>query len=134
MRLKRKAAAWDDRFDGAHFATFPMDLIEPCILAGCPVGEYVLDPFAGSGTTGIVAALLGRNADLIELNPDYAGMAIGRLKTVPVTQGRFRPDTIYGCRTCANRIGTLVIEVEAFVALAVTDRVPDGRQPLTTRS
>ena len=62
-------------FKGAHFATFPTDLIEPCILAGCPEGGTVLDPFGGSGTTGVVATLHKRNAVLIELNPDYIEMA-----------------------------------------------------------
>jgi DNA modification methylase len=55
----------------AHFATYPPELIKPCILAGCPAGGVVLDPFAGSGTTGAVALGLGRSAILIELNPDY---------------------------------------------------------------
>jgi DNA modification methylase len=55
----------------AHFATYPPELIKPCILAGCPAGGVVLDPFAGSGTTGKVALELGRSAILIELNPDY---------------------------------------------------------------
>lgn len=58
-------------FKGAHFATFPPDLIEPCILAGCPVGGVVLDPFAGSGTTGMVAKQNNRDFILIELNADY---------------------------------------------------------------
>lgn len=65
-------------FKGAHFATFPPDLIEPCILAGCPEGGTVLDPFGGAGTTGLVADRLGRNAVLIELNPEYADMARNR--------------------------------------------------------
>ncbi len=55
----------------AHFATYPPDLIKPCILAGTRVGDTVLDPFAGSGTTGMVALELGRRAVLIELNPAY---------------------------------------------------------------
>jgi DNA modification methylase len=55
----------------AHFATFPPELIRPCIKAGCPAGGTVLDPFGGSGTTGLVAEQEGRNAILIELNPDY---------------------------------------------------------------
>lgn len=66
-------------FSGAHFATFPPDLIEPCILAGCPVGGTVLDPFFGAGTTGLVADRHGRNAIGIELNPEYAAMARERL-------------------------------------------------------
>lgn len=66
-------------FSEAHFATFPPKLIEPCIKAGCPEGGTVLDPFAGAGTTGLVADRLGRNAILIELNPDYAEMARNRI-------------------------------------------------------
>lgn len=66
-------------FKGAHFATFPEALIEPCILAGCPVGGTVLDPFAGSGTTGKVALDNGRYATLIELNPDYVKLIKGRV-------------------------------------------------------
>lgn len=66
-------------FSEAHFATFPPALIEPCILAGCPEGGTVLDPFGGAGTTGLVADRLGRNAVLIELNPAYAAMAERRI-------------------------------------------------------
>ena len=66
-------------FKEAHFATFPPDLIEPCILAGCPAGGMVLDPFGGAGTTGLVAARHGRNATLIELNPEYVEIARRRI-------------------------------------------------------
>lgn len=66
-------------FKGAHFATFPPDLVEPCILAGCPVGGTVLDPFGGAGTTGLVADRMQRNAILIELNPEYVAMAKRRI-------------------------------------------------------
>jgi len=66
-------------FKEAHFATFPKDLIEPCIKAGCPEGGVVLDPFGGSGTTGIVAALNNRNAILIELNENYIDIANKRI-------------------------------------------------------
>ena len=58
----------------------PPALIEPCILAGCPKGGTVLDPFGGAGTTGLVADRLGRNAILIELNPEYAEMARRRVR------------------------------------------------------
>lgn len=58
-------------YDGAHFATFPTDLIEPCIMAGAPVGGIVLDPFMGSGTTAQVAQHLGRQYLGCELNLDY---------------------------------------------------------------
>jgi len=67
-------------FSEAHFATFPPALIEPCIMAGCPKGGTVLDPFAGAGTTGLVADRLGRNAVLIELNLDYCEMAQDRIR------------------------------------------------------
>ena len=66
-------------FKDAHFATFPKDLIEPCIKAGCPEGGVVLDPFSGSGTTGIVAQSLNRQAILIELNKDYINIAKKRI-------------------------------------------------------
>lgn len=58
-------------FSGAHFATFPPDLIRPCIRAGCPVGGIVLDPFMGSGTTAVVALEEGRDYLGIELNGEY---------------------------------------------------------------
>jgi DNA modification methylase len=67
-------------FKGAHFATFPADLIEPCILAGCPEGGVVLDPFAGSGTTGMVARQNKRNFVLIELNDEYVKLCEDRTK------------------------------------------------------
>ncbi len=67
-------------FKYAHFATFPKDLIEPCIKAGCPEGGIVLDPFGGSGTTGIVAALNNRKSILIELNKDYIDIANKRIE------------------------------------------------------
>ncbi len=67
-------------YHDAHFATFPPDLVVPCILGGCPRGGTVIDPFGGSGTTGLVAQALGRHAILIELNPEYAAMAERRLK------------------------------------------------------
>lgn len=67
-------------FKGAHFATFPPGLIEPCVLAGCPEGGMVLDPFGGAGTTGLVAQKHGRNAILCELNPEYAAMAAARIR------------------------------------------------------
>jgi DNA modification methylase len=63
-----------------HFATFPEELPETCIKAGCPIGGTVLDPFLGAGTTALVADKLGRNAIGIELNPVYAEMAEKRIK------------------------------------------------------
>jgi len=69
-------------FPGAHFATFPPDLIEPAVLAGCPINGIVLDPFGGSGTTAGVALKNGRNAILCELNPEYAALAPQRVASI----------------------------------------------------
>jgi DNA modification methylase len=80
---RNKRSVWTvspQPFKEAHFATFPPALIEPCILAGCPHGGIVLDPFGGAGTTGLVATQNGRRALLIELNPDYAAMADKRIR------------------------------------------------------
>lgn len=66
-------------YRGAHFATFPPALIEPCILAGCPKGGTVLDPFGGSGTTAEVALKNGRSVVLNELNPEYIKLAEARI-------------------------------------------------------
>lgn len=79
---RNKRSVWTVKpqpFKGAHFATFPPDLIEPCILAGCPTDGVVLDPFGGSGTTAEVARKHGRNSILIELNPTYVEIARQRL-------------------------------------------------------
>jgi len=67
-------------YQEAHFATYPHDLIIPCITAGCPEGGTVLDPFGGSGTTAQVSNNLNRNAILCELNPEYVEIAKDRLK------------------------------------------------------
>lgn len=68
-------------FSDAHFATFPPELAERCVLAGCPKGGLVLDPFGGAGTTALVALRHGRRAALIELNLEYAEMAQRRIET-----------------------------------------------------
>lgn len=71
---RNKRSVWrvaSQPYSGAHFACFPPKLIEPCILAGAPLGGMVLDPFLGSGTTGMVAEALGRKWFGIELNPTY---------------------------------------------------------------
>lgn len=83
--MRNKRSVWTvttKPFKGAHFATFPPDLIEPCILAGCPPGGVVLDPFGGSGTTAGVAIKHGRNAVLCELNPEYAALIPDRIATI----------------------------------------------------
>tara|TARA_R110002051_G_scaffold227844_1_gene290096 strand:- start:457 stop:1320 length:864 start_codon:yes stop_codon:yes gene_type:complete len=81
-QYRNKRSVWTvttKPYKGAHFATYPPDLIRPCILAGCPEGGTVLDPFAGSGTTGLVAAHSRRNAILCELNPEYQKIIRNRL-------------------------------------------------------
>jgi DNA modification methylase len=62
-------------FRGAHFAVFPPDLPKTCMLAGCPEGGVVLDPFSGAATTGIVAVQHGRQYIGIELNPEHIELA-----------------------------------------------------------
>lgn len=66
-------------FKGAHFATYPEELIVPMIKAGCPEGGIVLDPFFGAGTTGVVAQRLNRQYIGIELNPEYVEISKRRL-------------------------------------------------------
>jgi len=84
---RNKRSVWTvatQAYSEAHFATFPEKLIEPCILAGCPEGGIVLDPFGGSGTTGRVAIKHRRKAILIELNEDYIPLQVKRLSSVQV--------------------------------------------------
>ncbi|WP_027316068.1 DNA-methyltransferase [Microvirga flocculans] len=81
-------------FPEAHFATFPPELAERCLKAGCPPGGAVLDPFGGAGTVGVVAEALGLDCTLIELNPDYAAMAerrIAALRMGPDSRAALRP-------------------------------------------
>jgi DNA modification methylase len=66
-------------FSGAHFAVYPAALITPCVLAGSRIGDTVLDPFSGSGTTGIVAIQNARNYIGTELNPEYAALSEKRI-------------------------------------------------------
>ena len=80
---RNKRDVWEvsaSSFKGAHFATYPKELISPCITAGCPKGGIVLDPFFGSGTTGVVAIENGRHFVGIELNPEYVKIAQDRIK------------------------------------------------------
>lgn len=79
---RNKRTVWSvttEPFDGAHFATFPTKLIEPMILAGCPIGGVVYDPFMGSGTTALVARQNGREYIGSELNPSYVEITRDRL-------------------------------------------------------
>jgi DNA modification methylase len=80
--LRNKRSVWSIAtmpFKEAHFATMAPELARTCIMAGCPLGGTVLDPFGGAGTTGLVADQLQRNAVLIELNPEYVEIARKRI-------------------------------------------------------
>lgn len=82
--MRNKRDVWTvapANYPEAHFATYPPELIKPCILAGCPADGVVLDPFGGSGTTGMVALELGRRAVLVELNPEYVNLINQRCNT-----------------------------------------------------
>lgn len=83
VETRNKRSVWTVAtvpYSGAHFATFPPALIEPCILAGSKPGQIVLDPFFGSGTTGMVAQNLGRQWLGCELNPEYKPLQDERLQ------------------------------------------------------
>jgi len=83
-KLRNRRSVWDvntQAFAGAHFATFPPQLIEPCVLASTKPGDYVLDPFFGSGTVGEVSLLHQRRYVGIELQPEYVSIASKRLHT-----------------------------------------------------
>lgn len=97
---RRKRSVWSinpSPYKDAHFATFPPALIEPCILAGCPAGGVVLDPFFGSGTTGMVAKQLGRGFIGCELNADYLPIIERRLASADA----LLPRNAYGWLTAA---------------------------------
>lgn len=81
-KLRNRRSVWSintQGFPGAHFATFPTQLVEPCILASSKVGDYVLDPFFGSGTVGVSCIEHRRKYVGIELNPEYVELAATRL-------------------------------------------------------
>lgn len=83
-KLRNRRSVWNintQGFPGAHFATFPPQLIEPCILASSKPGDYVLDPFFGSGTLGVTCLETHRKYVGIEINPEYIALAADRLNT-----------------------------------------------------
>ena len=83
---KNKRSVWsitNKPYKGAHFAVFPPDLIEPCILAGSEQGDIILDPFMGSGTTGMVAKKNFRSYIGCELHEDYASLQTDRIDSIP---------------------------------------------------
>lgn len=81
--LRNRRDVWQISTKGyreAHFATFPEKLVEPCILAGSPKNEIILDPFGGSGTVGAVAKKYNRNSILIDINEEYCKLSAARIK------------------------------------------------------
>lgn len=81
--MRSRRSVWNvntKAFAGAHFATFPPELIRPCVLASTEPGDFVLDPFFGSGTVGLVSQQESRQYIGIELNPEYIRMAASRLQ------------------------------------------------------
>ena len=93
---KNKRSVWsitNKPYKGSHFATFPPDLIEPCILAGSRKGDIVLDPFMGSGTTAMVAKQLGRYYIGCELNEDYRELIEKRVTVNKVEQNASHSET-----------------------------------------
>jgi len=84
LKGRNRRTVWSvptEPFPGAHFATFPPQLIEPCVLAGAPRDSWILDPFFGSGTVGVVSVQQHRNYAGIELNPDYVQLAVKRIRS-----------------------------------------------------
>jgi len=85
---KNKRSVWSvttKPYREAHFATYPVKLIKPCILAGCPIGGTVLDPFGGAGTTALAANQNNRNAILCELNESYVDIIKHRLSSLQIS-------------------------------------------------
>ena len=82
-------------FRGNHYAAFPPKLVEICMLAGCPKGGVILDPFIGSGTVGFVALMQDRNYIGIELNEEYVNLARKRIKTEVKELGKEKEDTVW---------------------------------------
>ena len=94
---RNKRTVWNvnpSSFKGAHFATWPTELVEPMVLAGCPKGGQVLDPFSGSGATGQVALSLGRNYVGIDLNEDYFPLAECRVQGTQATKPKYEAPEI----------------------------------------
>ena len=94
--LKNKRDVWtitNKPYKGAHFAVFPPDLIEPCILAGSERGDIILDPFMGSGTTAVVALKEKRFVIGFEINKKYCNLAINRIKKTLETLETLKENT-----------------------------------------
>lgn len=100
--LRNRRDVWNiavKPYKGAHFATFPEALVEPCLMAGCPEGGIALDPFSGAGTVGVVCKRKKRNYIGIELNPEYAKLQEERIANTDVEEDQPDEDQIPGQMT-----------------------------------
>lgn len=94
LEVRNKRSVWEiptQPFPGAHFAVMPEKLVEPCVLAGCPVGGVVYDPFSGAGTVAVVSRRHGRQYVGSEINPEYVAISRQRLR-MPFEQHYVKPD------------------------------------------
>ena len=99
-RGANKRTVWEiatQPYADAHFATYPEALVEPCVLAGCPAGGLVLDPFVGSGTTAAVAQRLGRRAIGVDLSAEYLELAAKRVGEVSLPMD-LHPEQAHGAQ------------------------------------
>lgn len=125
LRTRRSVWSVNTRASkGPHCATFPPDLIEPCVRAGCPVGGTVLDPFIGSGTTAEVAWKQGRRCVGIELSADYCEQTRTRIESLR------KPKGVEGSASASVKSGK-ASHARVTVALAASgnDPRPAGRRP-----
>jgi site-specific DNA-methyltransferase (cytosine-N4-specific) len=86
---KNRRTVWNvntEGYKGAHFAVFPPELVELCVLAGAPEGSTILDPFFGAGTVGLVSKYLKRKCVGIEMKPEFAEMAVKRIESSPAKE------------------------------------------------
>lgn len=103
---RNRRTVWSIRtepFTGAHFATFPPKLVEPCVLSASKPGDWVLDLFFGSGTVGVVCEEQHRKYVGIELNPDYVKLAVDRIRKTDSQsywRGGKKPSKSSQCRLC----------------------------------
>lgn len=144
-KMVNKRSVWrvpTKPFKGAHFATFPPDLIRPCILAGCPEGGTVLDPFGGSGTTGQVCLEEGRDVILIDINPSCAELLNFRLQkkqfdrktlsvylSTPAQQGHKPNKTNMNAKILLGIIALVASSIAKSCKAAIESGEFDGDEP-----
>jgi len=117
LDLRNKRSVWTVPtvgYKGAHFATFPPDLIRPCILAGAPRGGVVLDPFGGAGTTSLVSMQEGRRSIICELNPEYAALARARISAAWM-DGAAQMDVFHDAKTYTSQPPVLDKQIDQMI-------------------